>query len=143
MAEYIPAEIRRQVLEDAGYRCGYCQSDQGLTGMSLSIEHIIPTARGGKTSLDNLWLSCRACNEFKGARVDGEDPDNGERVPLFNPRTQYWGDHFAWREDGTIVIGLTPIGRATVATLQLNRFLLVRARRRWVAAGWHPPGVDE
>ncbi len=31
--EHIPAELRRQVMQDAGHRCGYCLSDEALTGM--------------------------------------------------------------------------------------------------------------
>lgn len=88
MTDHIPAEIRRQVVRDAGFRCGYCQSDQSLSGLPLSVEHIIPRALGGESVVGNLWLSCRACNEYKGVRVDGEDPDSGERVALFNPRTE-------------------------------------------------------
>jgi hypothetical protein len=58
---------------------------------------------------------------------------------LFNPRQQSWAEHFAWSKDSILVVGITPTGRATVAALHLNRPLLVKARRRWVAAGWHPP----
>lgn len=60
-------------------------------------------------------------------------------VLLFNPRSQDWNKHFAWTEDGEQIIGLTAIGRATVEALNLNRPTLVKARRRWVEAGWHPP----
>jgi hypothetical protein len=28
-----------------------------------------------------------------------------------------------------------------VVTLQMNNPTVVRARRRWVSAGWHPPDV--
>lgn len=108
-------------------------------GVPLTIDHIIPVAAGGPTIRDNLWLACRPCNEFKAARTHTEDPETGEAVPLFNPRTQDWHAHFTWNADQTEVVGLTAIGRATVATLQLNRPMLVRARRRWILAGWHPP----
>ena len=37
------------------------------------------------------------------------------------------------------VLGLTPMGRVTVARLQMNRPRMVEARRLWVQAGWHPP----
>jgi hypothetical protein len=39
-------------------------------------------------------------------------------VPLFNPRTDEWADHFAW--DGLLLRGKTAIGRATVAVLDIN-----------------------
>jgi hypothetical protein len=36
-------------------------------------------------------------------------------------------------------IGLTAVGRVTVLALDLNQPNMVRARRRWVMVGWHPP----
>jgi hypothetical protein len=38
-----------------------------------------------------------------------------------------------------MILGVTPVGRATVDTLQLNREALVNLRRVLVAAGEHPP----
>lgn len=139
----IPAHLRRQVTTDAGHRCGYCLSDEALTGVPLRVEHITPVAAGGRTARDNLWRSCRPCNELKGAQTAAVDPETGENVPLFNPRAQRWYEHFVWSDDGSQAIGLTPTGRATVVALQLNRPLLVSARRRWVAVGWHPPQAEE
>ena len=51
---------------------------------------------------------------------------SGSTVPLFNPRTDRWADHFRW--DGYTVVGITVLGRATVAALALNhpRRLLIR-----------------
>jgi hypothetical protein len=67
------------------------------------------------------------------------DPESGTMIDLFNPRLLAWADHFAWSEDGTRVIGLTPTGRSTVNALSLNSELHVAARAIWVEAGWHPP----
>ncbi|MBE2234826.1 MAG: HNH endonuclease [Anaerolinea sp.] len=139
MTVHISTELRRQVAEDAGHRCGYCLSDELLTGVPLAIDHIVPTAKAGKTERDNLWLACRPCNEYKGVETHALDPETKQSVTLFNARRQSWREHFRWSDDGTLIIGVTPTGRATVATLQLNRPLLVKARRRWVSAGWHPP----
>ncbi len=113
----ISAELERQVLADAGHRCGYCRSDEVLTGISLSIEHILPIAADGLTVRENLWRSCRPCNERKGAQTHTQDPETHEAVPLYNPRTQPWDAHFTWNNDGTHIQGLTPIGRATVVAL--------------------------
>ncbi|HKY75227.1 MAG TPA: HNH endonuclease signature motif containing protein [Acidimicrobiia bacterium] len=53
-----------------GDRCWYCGCifDDSATGGSrmLTIDHVEPTAGGGASSLDNLRLSCRACNGRKG-----------------------------------------------------------------------------
>jgi hypothetical protein len=61
-------------------------------------------------------------------------------MPLFHPRRQTWADHFRWTDNGLYLAGLTPVGRATIAALQLNDdpdALLVRSY--WIEAGWHPP----
>lgn len=136
---YVPKELRRRIAEHARHRCGYCLTSQKITGMHLDVEHIIPEARGGKTEEDNLWLACPDCNEFKGDRLEGIDPFTEEVVQLFDPRHQHWIDHFAWTAAGDEIVGLTAIGRATVAALKLNRALLIDARRMWVKVGWHPP----
>ena len=102
------------------------------------MEHIIPRSKGGNTRLANLALSCPACNGHKYNKIEGTDPLNGQRVRLFNPRTQGWSEHFVWSNDFTLIIGLTPIGRATVETLRMNQQKMVNLRRLLVLAGLHP-----
>jgi hypothetical protein len=105
----------------------------------MEVEHLIPEVLGGPTEEGDLWLACSLCNSHKGDRVAGLDPVTGETVGLFDSRRQLWQEHFAWADDGMIIEGLSAIGRATVIALNLNRPALVRSRRLWVAAGWHPP----
>lgn len=136
---YIPIELRRLVASAARHRCGYCLSAQNIMGIRLHFEHLIPLVLGGLTILENLWLACPLCNGFKGTQTQAIDPETHESVPLFHPRLQNWYEHFAWSDDGAEIIGQTPIGRATTIALQLNNEYIVPARRRWVAAGWHPP----
>jgi 5-methylcytosine-specific restriction endonuclease McrA len=64
----IPDALRDRVSLQARYRCGYCLCSQELLGMPMSVDHIEPEAVGGATTEENLWLACRRCNEFKGAR---------------------------------------------------------------------------
>ena len=136
---YIPAEIERQVRSDAGHRCGYCRSSEAITSMPLTFDHIIPVAAGGLTVRTNLWLACERCNRYKGDRTSAVDPKTDQEVPLFNPRIQIWREHFTWGDGGSLIVGVTPIGRATVWALRLNHRLAVGARRYWTRAGWHPP----
>jgi hypothetical protein len=136
---YIPTELRRQVEQDARYRCGYCLTTQRIVGRPMAIDHIIPEAEGGETVRDNLWLACRHCNEFKGRRTKAPDPLTGDIAPLYNPRRQSWSVHFAWSADGAEIIGLTAVGRATIVALRLNNTDIVGARALWAQAGWHPP----
>lgn len=134
----VSRRLRAVVSERAAYRCGYCQTPQLILGTPLELDHIIPQSLGGQTIEDNLWLACAPCNRYKGARVMAVDPISGERVLLFNPVRQDWESHFRWSTDSTQIIGLTPVGRATIIALQLNRATLVHARALWREAGWHP-----
>lgn len=105
----------------------------------FSVEHIKPLNRGGATALDNLALACQGCNNHKYTKIEERDPASSDTVPLYHPRRQRWRDHFAWSDDFTLIIGLTPSGRATVEALQLNREGVVNLRRILYAMGEHPP----
>lgn len=140
---YIRVELRRQVREDARRRCGYCHTPEALIGTPLDFEHLYPEALGGPTERENLWLACSRCNDFKGDRIDAIDSMIDERVPLFNPRSHVWIEHFAWSPDGIHIIGKTPTGRATVEALRLNNEFIVTTRRFWIEAGWWPPDDDQ
>lgn len=139
MSEKISSELRREVAERAHGCCEYCYSQAKFAMQSLSIEHIIPSSRGGESSASHLALACQGCNNRKYTKIDGNDPITGEVVPLFHPRNQQWQDHFSWNEDFTLIIGITPTGRATVEELGLNREGLVNLRRILYQAGEHPP----
>ncbi len=137
---YIPVETQRRVRAAARNRCGYCLSPQHLVLARLEIEHIIPRAKAGENHESNLWLSCPLCNRAKADLTEALDPETGQIVPLFNPRLQNWFDHFRWVDDGLRILGLTPIGRATVAALHLSDdATALEVRSYWVLAGWHPP----
>jgi hypothetical protein len=137
---YIPMDTERRVRAAARNRCGYCLSPQHLVMARLEIEHIIPLAKGGANDESNLWLSCPLCNRSKSDQTMARDPSTGQTVPLFNPRLQPWFEHFCWADDGIRILGLTPIGRATVAALHLSDDPdALEVRSYWVLAGWHPP----
>jgi hypothetical protein len=106
---------------------------------AFSAEHIEPRSGEGQTHLENLAWACQGCNNHKYNKSAARDPVTGELVPLFHPRRQAWVDHFAWNEDGTLLLGLSPIGRATVEALHLNRSGLVNLRRILFAVPEHPP----
>jgi 5-methylcytosine-specific restriction endonuclease McrA len=54
----VPPRLRERVARAADHRCGYCQTDQRITGYQLTIDHIVPESRGGETVEDNLWMAC-------------------------------------------------------------------------------------
>jgi hypothetical protein len=57
----------------------------------------------------------------------------GELVPLFNPRTEVWGDHFECR--GATLVGKTKSGRASIEPLQINGQDRAEHRRLLIEAG--------
>lgn len=131
---------QKQLVRDrAGGVCEYCRSQMRFATHDFSVEHIIPVARGGDSKLDNLALACQGCNNCKYTKISATDPITEKHVPLFHPRRDRWSQHFAWSDDATRIVGLTPTGRATVDVLQLNRSSLVNFRGILYAAGKHPP----
>ena len=107
----------------------------------FSAEHIEPRSRAGKTLWQNLAWACQGCNGHKYNKTSARDPVTGDMILLYHPRKQKWSDHFAWNEDCTVILGLTPTGRATVQALHLNRQGLVNLRRMLFAAQEHPPSA--
>lgn len=136
---HLSERLRRRVSDAAQHRCGYCLTSEAIAAMPMHVEHIVPLASGGSSDEANLWLACALCNGYKGTQTHHVDPATDEHVMLFNPRIQRWTEHFCWSENGVEVVGITGCGRATISALKLNNEFLVRARRRWVAVGWHPP----
>ena len=131
--------LRRLVAERARNCCEYCRSQARFAMHAFSVEHVQPQSRGGTTGLENLALACQGCNNHKYSKTEAPDPVGGALASLFHPRQQGWGDHFAWSDDGTLIIGLTATGRATVESLRLNRDGLVNLRRILFGSGEHPP----
>ena len=71
----VPVALRGKIREQAHARCGYCLCSEVLMGMALECEHLFPLALGGRTTEENLWLSCRRCNEAKGKQTEALDPE--------------------------------------------------------------------
>jgi hypothetical protein len=109
------------------------------SSQSFACEHIIPVAKGGETSLENLALACGGCNSYKYTKQEALDPNSAENAPLYHPRQDPWLAHFSWSEDGLEVIGITPTGRATIDALNLNRSGVKNIRRLLMMANLHPP----
>jgi hypothetical protein len=135
----VTAEQKKAVAKRANQCCEYCRSQLRFAMQPFSIEHIIPKSQGGETNLDNLALSCQGCNNHKYNKTEGVEKISGDVVSLYHPRQHQWKTHFAWNDDFSLVIGLTPIGRVTVETLRLNRTGVVNLRRVLYSIGEHPP----
>jgi 5-methylcytosine-specific restriction endonuclease McrA len=141
-------ELKQSVRKQARYMCEYCHSSELLSANRFTIDHVIPKSLGGPDAIDNLALACRRCNERRYNFVAGVDPETQEVVPIFNPRQQKWEEHFTWLDQGILIQGTTPIGRATCIRLDLNdtRYpdhdSIRETRRFWIKTGLHSPSDD-
>lgn len=142
MNVYVSVDLQRRVRERFASCCAYCRTAEDLTVAIFEFEHIVPRSAGGATVFDNLCLACPTCNRFKSDLQMAPDPVTQHEVPLFHPQQHRWLDHFSWNEDATRIVGVTPLGRATIAALKMNRPQMIRVRQMWVAMSEHPPDLD-
>ena len=132
------ATTKNLVRQRAGDCCEYSHLPQDATPfITFHIEHVIAKQHTpDDDNLDNLKrlaLACDRCNLFKGPNLSSIDPNSGEIVNLFNPRTDSWNDHFAIRD--AMIVGLTPTGRATARLLNMNDSRRVDLREQWLDEG--------
>lgn len=59
---------RRNILRRDRYTCQYC----GRQGGELTVDHVLPKSRGGRSTWENLVAACRPCNLKKGGRTPEE-----------------------------------------------------------------------
>jgi 5-methylcytosine-specific restriction endonuclease McrA len=121
------AITRNLVRDRAANYCEYCGLPQSaIPYLTFAVDHIRARQHGGSDDPGNLALACGHCNSHKGPNLSGVDPDTDQIVPLFNPRQDAHSEHFAMR--GVVIVGLTPVGRATVAVLAMNSVEQLEAR---------------
>jgi len=71
---HIPAEVKRAVWTRDGGRCQWRVASGGVCGSTrqLELDHIVPVARGGASTVANLRVICRQHNQLAARRVFGE-----------------------------------------------------------------------
>jgi HNH endonuclease len=129
----VPTHLDRLVRSRARGRCEYCQLPQAIYRLTFPLDHINAEQHGGKTRSKNLALACPRCNRSKGPNIAGTDTFTRDIVRLFNPRLDHWSEHFRWR--GPQLIGMTPIGRATIRVLAINDPEAIKVRRELMMEG--------
>jgi 5-methylcytosine-specific restriction endonuclease McrA len=58
---------RHNIFRRDEFQCQYCGSDSNLT-----LDHLIPRSKGGKSNWNNLVTACKACNAKKGDNTPEE-----------------------------------------------------------------------
>jgi hypothetical protein len=125
--------LRSKIRQRAGLRCEYCHFPEAVAELRFQVDHVLAEKHGGQTALSNLAWACFRCNSHKGPNLAGLDERTGKMARLFNPRQEVWEDHFRWT--GPRLVGKTPVGRATVAVLCINRLDVVLLRRSLMTEG--------
>ncbi|MEE2821634.1 MAG: HNH endonuclease [Acidobacteriota bacterium] len=77
------------------HRCQYC--GHKFVPNQLTYDHVIPVARGGKKTWENIVTCCIGCNRKKGNRT----PEEAGLKPLKGPKAPYGFPHrltfFLWK----------------------------------------------
>jgi hypothetical protein len=75
----VPAAVRREVWKRDGGRCQWPLASGGVCGSRLrpELDHVIPQARGGASTIDNLRVLCRAHNDLAARLAFGDTFMNG------------------------------------------------------------------
>lgn len=68
---------RQNIFKRDNHECQYCGTTDDLT-----LDHVMPKSRGGRTSWDNLVTACKRCNSRKGDFTPDE-------AGLFLPQKPY------------------------------------------------------
>lgn len=129
-------KLEETVWTRAKNACEYCRIRAEFEVLPPQVDHIISVQQGGLTSSENLCLACYRCNHHKGPNIAGWDPKSRQIVPLFNPRTDRWSQHFRLR--GGVIVGRTICGRITAKLLGMNHPRRIVLREVLIAKGRYP-----
>ena len=70
---------RKNILMRDRYTCQYCHRTP--PAVELTLDHVIPRARAGETTWENLVACCHYCNNRKGSRTPEEAGMKLARAP--------------------------------------------------------------
>ena len=136
MSQKFSVIIRKLVAHRANYRCEYCRKPDIAANFRFHIEHIIGRQHGRSDNAENLAYARSYCNRKKGPNISTVLSKSGPIVPLFNPRSDTWVDHFIV-EHG-MIYSQTDVGEGTLRLLDFNSFERILERKELMDAGVYP-----
>jgi 5-methylcytosine-specific restriction endonuclease McrA len=81
--------FRKKVLFNRdNWQCQYCSVQ--LHWQSITIDHVLPSSRGGQTSWKNCVASCKSCNKRKGSKTPEEAGMKLRKVPVEPSTLHFW-----------------------------------------------------
>jgi 5-methylcytosine-specific restriction endonuclease McrA len=98
------------------YECQYCGSDCSHNHSLLTMDHVVPRAKGGKSTWTNLVAACMPCN-LKKAHYDKMKPKRApikptyfalaakaQKFPIDVPH-ESWIDYIGWDRSLVRIVG--------------------------------------
>lgn len=80
--DHVPRYSKYNVKLRDNFTCAYCNTRR--SHKSLTIDHVLPRSKGGKTSWENTVTACKPCNQDK--------KDNHTIVPKVKPKKPSYYD---------------------------------------------------
>lgn len=134
MSRYISETLREEVELRANGICEYCRIRIEDTYFGGEIDHIISIKHRGETVSENLALACQPCNRNKGSDLGSISEVSNELVRFFNPRTDFWSEHFRVNSNAEIEV-LTEIGEVTAFIFGFNESERISERKGLIELG--------
>lgn len=107
---------RTNLLIRDNFTCQYCTKK--LNSWDLTIDHVVPRVKGGKTKWENIVCACYICNAIKGHRSKMKPIsipvkpdyyqllDNARKIPIKIP-SETWIKYLGWDEKLITIINPT------------------------------------
>jgi 5-methylcytosine-specific restriction endonuclease McrA len=98
---------RTNLLIRDNFTCQYCEKK--LNSFDLTVDHVIPRVKGGKTKWENIVCACYTCNTIKGHKTKMKPIkpptkpeywqllDSARKMPIKVP-TESWIKYLGWDE---------------------------------------------
>lgn len=77
---HVPFNKRNVIVRDE-FRCAYC----GANPKKLTVDHVVPISKGGKSTFENCVAACKECNAKKSNRLPSEANMYFQRKKPFQP----------------------------------------------------------
>jgi len=79
---------RRNLYRRDNFTCQYCRAKPGTE--ELTIDHVVPRSKGGRTLWENCVLACISCNTRKGDKL----PDQARMSLISKPKKPTWSPQY-------------------------------------------------
>jgi hypothetical protein len=102
------ARFRKRILYNRdNWSCQYCQKK--LNWNSVTIDHVIPKCKGGKTTWRNCVVCCKSCNRYKGSKLPQEANMQLIKQPVEPRIIHFWNlnDKNDWHKDWEMFVSIS------------------------------------